>query len=125
MNNRRFVKFIERNEWEGETWVHWLQVEGNEAELTKLWNLLADAQSEEGDEDTEEPEFELVDFEKETLSEEHVDVLVKHTECGYMAAHTKVVGKFVCPDELGDGGRAFYKGDITKHFTADTAEVTA
>jgi hypothetical protein len=123
MSNRTFVKFTENNEWEGETWVHWLQVEGNEAELTKLWNLLADAQPEDGDEETEEPEFELADFEKETLPEEHVDVLVKHTIGGYMAAHTKVVGRFVCPDELGDGGRVFYKGKITDYFTAEVPGV--
>jgi hypothetical protein len=118
----RFVKFTENNEWEGETWVHWLQVEDNEAELTKLRNLLADLRDGE-DEDAEEPEFELADFAQETLSEEHVDVLVKHTSCGYMAAHTKVVGKFVCPDELGDGGRALYKGKITKLFTAEASDV--
>lgn len=123
MSNRTFVKFTENNEWEGETWTFWLQVEGNENELTKPEHLLSDAQPEDGEEETEEPEFELGNFAQETLSEEHVDVLVKHTGCGYMAAHTKVVGKFVCPDELGEGGRALYKGDITKHFTAEAPGV--
>lgn len=118
MTNRTFVKFTERNEWEGETWVFWLQVDGNKPELLKLWNLL---DSLDGDEDAEEPEFELQNWDEATLPEEHVDVLVKHTGGGYMAAHTKVVGKFTCPDELGEGGRAIYKGDITKHFTAEVS----
>lgn len=118
---RCFVKFVENNEWEGETWTHWLQVNGNEDELTKLSNLLAELELE-ADEDAEDPPYELVDFEQQTLSEEHVDVLVEHAGGdGTAAAHTKVVGKFVCPDSLGEGGRAIYKGDITKHFTLEAA----
>lgn len=118
---RCLVKFVENNQWEGETWTHWLQVNGNEDELTKLSNLLAELELE-ADEDAEDPPYELVDFEQQTLSEEHVDVLVEHAGGdGYAAAHTKVVGKFVCPDSLGEGGRAIYKGDITKHFTLEAA----
>lgn len=120
MSNRRFVKFTERNENEGETWVFWLQLDGNDAELVKLWDLLADLE----DEDEDEPEFELDDWAEETLPEEHVDVLVKHAGgTTYMAAHTKVVGTFTCPDELGDGGRALYKGQIRKLFIAEVSGV--
>lgn len=121
MSNRTFVRFTENNEWEGETWVFWLQLDGNENELIKLRNLLAELELE-ADEDAEDPPYELASFKENTLPEEHVDVLVKHGGSGYMAAHTKVLGKFTCPDELGDGGRALYKGDITKHFAGDAAE---
>lgn len=118
---RCFVKFVENNQWEGETWTHWLQVNGNEDELTKLSNLLAELELE-ADEDAEDPPYELADFKQQTLSEEYVDVLVEHAGGdGYAAAHTKVVGKFVCPDSLGEGGRAIYKGDIPKHFTVEAA----
>lgn len=118
----KFVRFNETNDHEGETWTFWLQVDGNEAELDKLANLICDL--DDAAEEHEEPEFYLADHREETLSEEHVDVLVKHAGgTTYMAAHTKVVGTFTCPDELGDGGRVLYKGQIRKLFTAEVPSV--
>ncbi len=120
----RFVRFDETNDHEGETWTFWLQVDGNENQLDKLWNLLIDAAKNPDDEDEEDEDFayDLSDRSEETLAEEHVDVLVKHAAgVGYMAAHTKVVGKFTCPDSLGDGADDLYKGKICKLFTVEAA----
>lgn len=117
MANRRFVKFVEHVHWEGETWVSWLQVDGNEDQIDKLWNLLIDAG--EGYEGEEDFPFELSDRDEEMLTEEYVDVLVKHAE------QSKVVGTFVCPDSLDEDCRLIYKGQISKLFTADTAGVQA
>ena len=47
----RFMKFQEDNQWEGEIWYSWLQVDGNEDELDNLEYLLR--QLEETDEDVE------------------------------------------------------------------------
>lgn len=110
----QFIKFTERNQHEGETWRFYLQVDGNEDQLDKLWDLLIDANTEE-DEDFA---YDLSDRNEETLPEEHVDVLVKHAGGdGYRSAHEKVVGRFVCPDSLGDGADDLYKGKIAKLFT--------
>jgi hypothetical protein len=107
----RFVKFVEHVHWEGETWVSWLQVDGNEDQLDKLWGLLVDA--EEADDSEEDFPYGLSDRNEETLPEEHVDVLVEHAE------HTKIVGRFECPDSLDEDCRLIYKGQISKLFTAE------
>ncbi len=119
MSNLKFVRFDETNEHEGETWTFWLQVNGNEDQLDKLWNLLIDAAG-----DDEDFAYDLSSYTEETLPEEHVDVLVKHAAGdGYRAAHEKVVGRFVCPDSLGDGADDLYKGKIAKLFTAEVPGV--
>lgn len=111
----RFVRFDETSEHEGETWTFWLQVNGNEDQLDKLQGILAS----EADED-EDFAYDLSSHSEETLPEEHVDVLVKHAAGdGYRDAHTKVVGRLVCPDSLGDGADDLCKGKITKLFTVE------
>lgn len=102
-----FVKFTEYNDWEGETWHFWLQLDGNVAELQKLSHHL------EGNED-----FRL------SLSgtpESEVDILVKHDDlAGYMGLHNKVTGKFTCPEPDDDSEDwlkdVFYKGGIKEYF---------
>lgn len=109
----KFVKFTENNEWEGEIFTTWLQVNGNEAQLDKLHELLINADP---DEDDDFP-YSLYLSDSELLSEEYVDVLVEHAE------HMKVVGTLVCPESLGDNCELIYKNQINKLFTADTSEV--
>jgi len=124
MSDLKFVRFNETNDNEGETWTFWLQANGNEDQLDKLWNLLIDAAKNPDDEDEEDEDFayDLSDRNEMTLSEYDVDVLVKHAAGeGYMAAHHKVVGKFTCPDSLGDGADDLYKGKIRKLFTVKAA----
>ncbi len=124
MTNLKFVRFDETNEHEGETWTFWLQVDGNEDQLDKLWNLLIEANKNPDDDDEEYEEFayDLSDRAEETVFEHDVDVLVKRAAGnGYMAAHHKVVGKFTCPDSLGDGADDLYKGKIRKLFVVEAA----
>lgn len=108
-----FIKFTEVNDHEGETWYSWLQVDGNEEELSKLRALL-----------------ELLGSEEYTLGykqwgEEYIDFAVEEGGWGYMNTHTKVAGRFVCPD-IGDEqepetiqefcDEEFYKGGVENHF---------
>lgn len=106
-----FIKFEENNDHEGETWLFWLQVDGNEAELEKL-RLLTD-------------QVEGYEVSWGELTEHDIDVLVEHGGWGYMNYHNKVKGKFVCPEfNLDDEPEAlqelcddeFYKGRIEDHF---------
>lgn len=107
----KFVKFTENNQWEGQIFVNWLQIDGNEDQLDKLWNLLIDAGvDEDGGQDEDFP-YDLSDRNEEFLIEEHVDLLVEHAE------HSKIVGTFTCPDSLGEDCRLIYKGQISKLFT--------
>lgn len=105
---KTFRKFREDNDHEGETWYHWLQVDGNEAELNKLGAFLGDGE-----------EYRLEDA---VLDEALVDVLVEHGGGGYMRTHNKVVGVFTCParsedeDEYSWLDDLFYKGGIRRHF---------
>lgn len=111
----KFVKFTEHNEWEGEDWNFWLQLDGNEKELKELESWL-------GTFDDEGEQFEI--NMKETVDEQGVDLLVKYGGEGYMNCHNKVVGTFKCPtvtSENEDAGNDwlsnnFYKGDIARHF---------
>lgn len=112
-----FVKFTEHNDHEGETWNFWLQKDGNEKELDDLFELMSEHGVEE--------EFEL---DMREVPESEIDILVKHTDQGYMSYHNKVVGTFVCPvmpvevaDSDDDAGwewfqENFYKGEIERHF---------
>lgn len=104
-----FVRFVESNDHEGETWSWWLQVTGNAKEITKLAGLL----------DTgDEPWFvlHLTEIEPESA----VDLLVRYADQGYYASHNKVVGTLACPDVLGDADdklALLYKGGIRDLFT--------
>jgi hypothetical protein len=108
----QFIKLTERNEWEGETWRFYLQVDGNEEQITKLRRLLSAAakRSKIG------LDYTLDDT---LMSEADVDALVDNCDDdGYMPAHNKVVGRFVCPDDLGERANELYKGSIEEFFTA-------
>lgn len=101
---RYFVELVEVNDWEGETWSWWLQLDGNEDALRELGVLLSDEEGEE--------EYQLSD---EAVSETDVDLLVRHSKLGYYPSHTKVTGVMTPPvdfeaTDLYKGGiRAYYK----------------
>src|SRR5690606_10442737 len=110
----RFVPFREVNDFEGETWTFWLQLDGNEEELRKLFALL----ERESDRAGVDIPYTLVLDDWET--EEDVDVLVGFAEDtleGYAPAHQKVTGRFTCPDSIGEYGDDLYKGRIVEFFS--------
>lgn len=102
---RYFVELEETNDWEGETWSWWLQLDGNEDALRELGILLAD--------DEWEEEYRLAYG--EAVSEADVDLLALHSRSGYYPDHTKVTGILTLPadfrvDDLYKGGiRDYYK----------------
>lgn len=104
-----FARYTENNEHEGETWVFWLQYDGNEDALSALDDLIAEAV---GDSEPEEYELDL-----DTLIPEwEVDTLVKHGGQGYMDYHHKVTGKLTLPSDLGEYLEDLYKGGVKKLF---------
>ncbi len=112
----KFVKFTEHNDHEGESWNFWLQEDGNGFELKKLKTFLSEN-------DLEDEGYEL---DMTPVDESEVDILVKHTDQGYMDYHNKVTGNFVMPQYEDDGEEDsayefasdnFYKGDIERHFS--------
>lgn len=102
-----FVKFIEINDHEGETWRFYLQVDGNEKALEELKKRIAA--------EIKYDEYTLTD---ERLTESDVDVLVRHSDCGYMDYENKVTGTLVLPYEKGVTiDEVLYKGGIRDLFT--------
>lgn len=105
----QFRKFTEKNEWEGETWHFWLQVDGNEAALERLGKIL-------GEPDKGAP-YQLTE---EIRPESEVDALVENAEEGYLYSQNKATGVMTIPDHWTDGGEqgqevadALYKGGVT------------
>jgi len=80
----QFVKFVEHNEYEGETWNFYLQTEDNEVALNGLKNAIA----------SYDPDNDIYRLTDTHLTEEEVDTLVKYSDSGYMPFETKVVGNF-------------------------------
>lgn len=110
----QFVKFTEHNDHEGENWNFWLQLDGNEKELNKLSDFL-----------TKNDLEEQYDLDMTPVDEHEVDILVKHTDSGYMYYENKVTGTFTMPEYEDDGledsayefaNDNFYKGDIERCF---------
>lgn len=116
--DRRFIPFIEKNEHEGETWVFYLQVDGNEEELNKLRVSLS-KWAEKYDDNIDYPEFSLSD---DIVSEQVVNGRVGAIEDddSYMEPYHKVTGKFTCPtidlDNFYSITDRFYKGKIRNFF---------
>lgn len=118
MNNNtarccNFVKFTEHNDNEGESWNFWLQYDGNEAQLKQLQSWLGTL-----DDDNDQYELDMT-----LVAEAEVDILVKHSDIGYMNYENKVTGTFTCPEFIDKGNDSweqladfFYKGDIERHF---------
>ncbi|MFE7797030.1 hypothetical protein [Nocardia sp. NPDC057440] len=108
----KFRQLTEINENEGETWHYWLQVNGNEVALGHLEDFLEETANEM---DQHHPEFA---FEGRIMSEQEVDVLIKHADHGYMPTHQKFTGKIVLPDDLEILGPfdLLYKGAVEDLF---------
>lgn len=109
----RFIKFKEYNDWEGEVWYSWLQLDGNEEELGNFSAAL-DAVHEG---ELFDLEFELLNA---VLEEEFVDCLVEHGNSStYTNTHSKVTGKFTSPTVNEILGQGIHKGKIDNFFTKD------
>lgn len=101
-----YVKFTEHNEWEGETWYFWIPLEGNRDALKTLADAL----------DGDDSEDERYALDLEPVPEYDVDVLVRHSDIGYMHTHNKLAGILTLPENLvaliADDDAPFYKGGI-------------
>lgn len=111
----QFVKFAEHNDWEGETWYFWLQLDGNEAQLKELQTWL----------NTFDDDNEAYELDMNPVDEVKVDFLLANSDgTDYLHEHNKVVGSFTCPPVTSqaeeDGWQwlndNFYKGAIVDHF---------
>jgi hypothetical protein len=95
----KFVKLTEENEWEGETWRFWLQVDGNEDALLRLHVALDALAALYRDGEPGSPfVLDSIDHAKD---ESYVDVLIEQAdeeEGGYMASDHKVTGVLRVPD---------------------------
>jgi hypothetical protein len=105
----KFISLIENNDHEGETWRYWLQVDGNENQIEQLRALI--------DGSGEEETYELADAD-DIVPEFEVDVLVKHTECGYTTYENKVTGRLTIPDDVDID--VLYKGGAEHLFNPAT-----
>ncbi len=113
----QFVKFTEHNDHEGESWNFWLQLDSNKTELNKLKKFLTENDIEDN------PGYEL---DMTPVDESEVDIVIKHSDQGYMDYNNKVTGKFEMPIYEDDGQEDsawefandnFYKGDIERCFS--------
>lgn len=111
----KFVRFQEYNDHEGETWNSWLQLDGNELDIEALAERLRLTQ-EDSDFDLDYT-LHLTQVEPESV----VDKLCLYAECGYGYSHSKVTGKFTCPEDLGPDAEKLYKGRIRDFFKKDEA----
>lgn len=98
-----FVRLVETNDWEGETWSWWLQVDGNEEALEALSVLLDDEEWEE-----------YLYLSGIVVPEADVDILIRHGGRGYYPDHIKVVGVLTLPVDFEVSG--LYKGGIRDYF---------
>ncbi len=118
-----FVKFTEHNDNEGESWNFWLQLDGNEDALARLKSIV-DLQNDAGYDE----EYTL---DMTSVPENEVDILVKHSDSGYMNYENKSVGKLTVPafddklfeyqDEIDQAvfdwtGDNLYKGRVMEMF---------
>lgn len=101
-----FAKLIEHNDHEGETWIFFLQIDGNEENLAKLKGLI-----DQYDEDGNEYELSL-----DPIPEQIVDNLTEHGNdaSGYMPLFNKVTGTLRDFEE-GDIVERYGEGDDTWH----------
>jgi len=81
-SNKLFFKFTEKNEHEGEKWHFYFPVEGNKEAVEALKSVINN------DADYADTYY----WSEETIPENEVDILVKHSESGYMSYHQKIDG---------------------------------
>lgn len=102
MAQGKYVRFIERNDNEGETWNFYIPLAGNSKEIEHLRELL------------KEDDSESFSIHPAQLTTTEVDTLVKHASdnTSYMPAHNKLSGKLKMPDDVEDLFDRLYKGGI-------------
>lgn len=115
---RLYVPFKENNEWEGETWTFWLQVNGNEHALALFaWAIMT----------AQEERSRLVDpytiSLKQVEKEKVVVKLCDYADSGYMSAHQLCRGKFTAPDVLPDPTTGYLPEKIQQLFVDDDVHV--
>jgi len=98
-----FIKFTESNQHEGERWHFYVPYHGNEEAVEKIKRYIAEKE--------EELDY-IYYFSDELIDEHEVDILVKHTDSGYMDQHNKLEGKLVVPEDVGDINELLYKAGI-------------
>ena len=69
-----YQEFIENNDWEGETWSHFVKIEGNEDKVAKIKQLFEEFGG----------EVFVVGKVQDTTT---ADVLVENSDSGYMARY--------------------------------------
>lgn len=98
----QFVKLTENNDHEGESWNFWLQLDGNEDQMKRLKSIV-DLENAAGF----DPAYEL---DMTPVDETEVDILVKHSDGGYMDYENKVTGTMTVPEF--DDGLFNYESEI-------------
>lgn len=91
-----YVKFTENNEWEGETWHFYIPTTGNEEALAKLAEAIGVIDPASNNNDSYWLQLD------NPIPESEVDVLVKHSEVGYLRYHNKLTGTFALTDDARD-----------------------
>lgn len=96
-----WYKFTEHNDNEGETWHFFIQLSAGERDHLEM--LLEDF------------DLEHYSISQESYPELEVDILVKHSDCGYMNTYNKrpapySVSIFDLPEEAEELDEIFYKG---------------
>lgn len=105
-----FVRFHEYNDHEGEGWNWWLQLTGNEDEISKFAELLLE------EERKRDYDLSYTLHPEDVEPEPVVDILVRYAKAGYNDSDNKVTGKFECPDDLGEDADRLYKGGVNSFF---------
>jgi len=97
-----YVCFIEHNDWEGETWRFYIPINGNEADLAKVRELITGS------------DYELVD--EPQWSKAEVKKLERAGGYGYMNYHNLAAGFKQLPDSINwDEEDPFYKGGLIRY----------
>jgi hypothetical protein len=98
----KYIRFSEHNDHEGETWHFYIPIKGNEKDIAKVRELIADVDAYRLDRE---------------LTEAQVDTLVEFdNESGYMARHNKAAGFNKLPKSVDwEDDDPFYKGRLIRY----------
>lgn len=119
MPTKTYLPFIEENDNEGETWVHYIPVPGNEDAVKKFRALI------------EELGFDgQYTFGREMATEQEVDAVIKfgNTAAGYMPTHNKLDGELDIKrlqKDLDEDDDPLYKGGIADYMNHGNKETTS
>lgn len=105
-----YKMLTEENDHEGETWHHFIPLDGNQQAIDRIWELL-------NSEDSEVEPFTLKD---QTYTEEQVRLLCAQEDTtSYMSTYTRLEGVLVLPSDISDKNctkvvleECLYKGGI-------------